>query len=551
MGLMTETPWESAMSGVASSSTDFHRENLRHIKQMQMRARQRKESNEPLKAFPPSYALTEANKKKFDHVQSRVSDWARSGSQLDDGKSCSIKSGGGYLKGHEKTGPFFEDNDAAIRVQRLSGLRSKSRTREETKERYRRQASDYGTMSQSCQSIPPLNLEDEEEMEDDLGRDDVSIPFELMSGQTRFSDVTLEERKDRIANLVAEIYNTVPLSQGNPTRKSLQQTLKRFASVDQVSNVDSVISGAARPPRWSQPKMMGSNVSQVASTIKRFASSPKLSGHYPANSRQHQQKISVQNFGPLSTSTSMMNLNRAMATNEHKPVRKNKSVPTNAIIRPVAATDKKMTSPSPMLQPSVSKSPIGMKQQLRKSTSPSPVASREDPDLAQEEDLGEPDQEGEEFVMKGTDVDYVRANVESATAVGHHRRKESQSVLQEKEKAKKTSLQAPETYHAGTVPKYLQERQAEWKEEAQRIEKARPDPDCPAGHVLLTDDKRQTALAEMKVQYEATLREMNSFPVRTDTLRVRQKKAELETKLDKLELAMRTYERPKVFVKMQ
>ena len=70
---MTETPWEYYQPSTASTSggnsVDHHRENLRNLKKIQQMApmKREEEANKPLKAF----ALTEANKKKFDHVQSK------------------------------------------------------------------------------------------------------------------------------------------------------------------------------------------------------------------------------------------------------------------------------------------------------------------------------------------------------------------------------------------------------------------------------------------------------------------------------------------------
>ena len=92
------------------------------------------------------------------------------------------------------------------------------------------QPSDYGTMSQSCQSVPPLNLDEEYYDADDLNQE-MSLRG-IGIGVARFSDITIDERKDRIRNMVNEIYNSVPLSEGNHTRRSLNQNLKRFASVD-------------------------------------------------------------------------------------------------------------------------------------------------------------------------------------------------------------------------------------------------------------------------------------------------------------------------------
>merc|ERR1712223_1591946 len=118
MGLMTETPWEYYQPSTASTSggnsVDHHRKNLKKIQQI-ARMKREEEANKPLKAF----ALTEANKKKFDHVQSKVQEWVVTTS----GRESSVKS---FLRGHQKSGPFLEDNDSAIRVKRLSGLKSVS-----------------------------------------------------------------------------------------------------------------------------------------------------------------------------------------------------------------------------------------------------------------------------------------------------------------------------------------------------------------------------------------------------------------------------------------
>ena len=102
-------------------------------------------------------------------------------------------------------------------------------------------------MSQSCHSIvPPLNLEEVEDYDAEEAAKEVSLGYVGLGH--RFSDITIDERKDRIRNLINEIYASVPLNSGNPTRKSLNQSIRRYASVDQVSDVDSVIT-SQRPQR--------------------------------------------------------------------------------------------------------------------------------------------------------------------------------------------------------------------------------------------------------------------------------------------------------------
>merc|ERR1719273_2383119 len=319
MGLMTETPWEyypSSISGGgggtgSNPSVDHHRENIKNLKKIQQMSRLKKEE--------------EANKKKFDHVQSKVQEWV-----VTSGRESTVKS---FLKGHQKSGPFLEDNDSAIRVKRLSGLKSVS-----SKDKV--QASDYGTMSQSCTSVPPLNLDDiNDEIYVDDPRGDVSLGY--LGIGSRFSDISIEERKDRIKNLISEIYNTCPLSSGNPTRKSLHHSIKRYASMDQVSDVDSVITGA-RPQRSSidskakltrHPSYNEAIRGRVASSMTKYASSPKLT--IPANATpshlNQQNHGSVYNLGGMSSkATSMVNLKAKKNSLEeklkkHLPLRKNQS----------------------------------------------------------------------------------------------------------------------------------------------------------------------------------------------------------------------------------
>ena len=52
-------------------------------------------------------------------------------------------------------------------------------------------------MSQSCTSVPPLNLDDiNDEIYEDDPRGDVSLGY--LGIGSRFSDISIEERKDRI-----------------------------------------------------------------------------------------------------------------------------------------------------------------------------------------------------------------------------------------------------------------------------------------------------------------------------------------------------------------
>lgn len=169
---MTEPAWDSNPGPM--SNTDFHRENLHHLKKLQARAKQRQNSVEahtrpsrqPVKAFAmPQEALPASNAKKFGPVQPRLYDWTVSGngpnpvglpsaSNQNGRRSPSIssknhnfshvqsrvhdwtaqppepseKSSKPFLRGHQKTGPFLPSSaGSVIGVRRLNGLRKSNR----------------------------------------------------------------------------------------------------------------------------------------------------------------------------------------------------------------------------------------------------------------------------------------------------------------------------------------------------------------------------------------------------------------------------------------
>jgi hypothetical protein len=88
----------------------------------------------------------------------------------------------------------------------------------------------------------------------------------------------------------------------------------------------------------------------------------------------------------------------------------------------------------------------------------------------------------------------------------------------------------------------------EWKDEEERREREKPDPDCPPNHVRLSDEARLDALSEMKDQFTLLLQELSRFSVRADSVRIRQRKRDIEDEMTKIEAKMKIYERPKVFV---
>lgn len=77
------------------------------------------------------------------------------------------------------------------------------------------------------------------------------------------------------------------------------------------------------------------------------------------------------------------------------------------------------------------------------------------------------------------------------------------------------------------------------------------DPMCPPGHIPLPDRERKKTLHMLRVSYAELVREMNLLPVRTDTLRIRQRKIQLETQLNKIEEGIKVFNKSKVYVKIE
>ena len=107
---------------------------------------------------------------------------------------------------------------------------------------------------------------------------------------------------------------------------------------------------------------------------------------------------------------------------------------------------------------------------------------------------------------------------------------------------------APPSYQRGVIPKYLSKRKSE---QAIASAKARDiDHNCPPGHVSMPDAERRETLDLILKKYNDLISELNKMPVRTDTLKMKQRKIEIEKQLDKLEEGIRVFSRSKVYVRL-
>lgn len=108
----------------------------------------------------------------------------------------------------------------------------------------------------------------------------------------------------------------------------------------------------------------------------------------------------------------------------------------------------------------------------------------------------------------------------------------------------------PSGYQKGVLPKYLRERK---EQSPNDVEGAKADDDngvCPTGHVTLPDVERKETLRMLRNSFAELVSELNKLPVKTDTLKMRNRKMELEKQLAKLEEGIKVFSRPKVFVKI-
>ncbi|KAH8373114.1 hypothetical protein KR009_012123 [Drosophila setifemur] len=96
------------------------------------------------------------------------------------------------------------------------------------------------------------------------------------------------------------------------------------------------------------------------------------------------------------------------------------------------------------------------------------------------------------------------------------------------------------------LPRYLEKEKRE-KAEAKQLADLK-DFDCPRGHILLTDQERLSYLTSAQKRYEHLVSELNHLPMTAQTLRVRNRKAEIDRELTTVEEEIRIYSKAKVYM---
>ncbi|CAK1550316.1 unnamed protein product [Leptosia nina] len=147
----------------------------------------------------------------------------------------------------------------------------------------------------------------------------------------------------------------------------------------------------------------------------------------------------------------------------------------------------------------------------------------------------------------------------SPSSLAHTPRRAGDDLIDERHRSKLNSIlekkdnkdpYLPSGYQKGVLPKYLRERKEQTAKEQETVTVEDDHVICPPGHVTLPDNERKETLRMLRNSFAELVSELNKMPVKTDTLRMRNRKMELEKQLAKLEEGIKVFSRPKVFVKI-
>ena len=111
-------------------------------------------------------------------------------------------------------------------------------------------------------------------------------------------------------------------------------------------------------------------------------------------------------------------------------------------------------------------------------------------------------------------------------------------------------MEIQKTKNYGKVPEYLnkynREREAAQRQRLIDEENAK----LPAGTRLMPDEERVQTLNELKFAVKQTNTELEKLPIVAKSLRMAQHKRDLEEKLTKLERAIETFSKNKVYIQI-
>lgn len=142
-------------------------------------------------------------------------------------------------------------------------------------------------------------------------------------------------------------------------------------------------------------------------------------------------------------------------------------------------------------------------------------------------------------------VDFVQENKQAQVMAPQSpsRADESNSVG-----AESSTMSTKRHGNFGRVPKYLEQRKAEWKVEQDRIARENADKDCPAGMTLMKEDERLATLETLEQSKVECSKQLAKLPFVVETPSLRKKVESLESRLKEIENAIILFSKPKVYI---
>ena len=346
---------------------DFQRENAIRIKKMSARAKFSRANSEKSEATKPNRPL-----KAFRDVKAKVSHYMTNGTVTDSSSQQQPKTI--YLKSHAKTGPFLE-----------AGANVES----------------YKNMSKS---VPRLDLPDDDyEYEEE--EEAVAIK--------PFNEISIPERRDRIREMIREIKSVPPLIEkqsvtkghffGLGINKSRPTTsLSSAISTETLSAVERSLHERGIPPtRMSEysSRPPSSSVLKKARSVTSIRDTEIKDGPPPRLLRRTASRSSL-----ISGESS-----------KRPPLVRSNSVGQRIRHQSTMTTATTATNTSPPMSRAESRAST-MKEAVQTSN-----ISEADDAIAVEHVDGGGDRRLP--VVKGVGVDYVHANIDGASVMGHQKRR--------------------------------------------------------------------------------------------------------------------------------
>ena len=117
--------------------------------------------------------------------------------------------------------------------------------------------------------------------------------------------------------------------------------------------------------------------------------------------------------------------------------------------------------------------------------------------------------------------------------------------------AKRAETEAEPARHSefGAVPQYIIDRREQWAAEEKRRREAAPDPNCPPGMTVMSEQERIETLDILKESEKEAQELLHKLPLHATTQRMKKRKDALEAKLKEIEAAKKILSKKVVYVK--